>query len=100
MSQDSVVLNVPIWNKGRLQGGDDLWEEKFQSGSKNFGDNFVKDVTQADRPILVSGLRATKLGNESNKGVILISWKGMINEKASYAQHHISFDDTPILFVE
>ena len=64
-----------------MKKGNDLREKKFQSVCKDFRDDFVDDVTKANRPKLVSRMRATELGNQSYKGVVLISLKEIIAEK-------------------
>ena len=73
MSKNCIVLDISIKNKGRLEGRNSLWEERFQPISKDLGDKLVDNVAQTYRPKLIDRMRATTLlRNGRDEGVILL----------------------------
>jgi hypothetical protein len=70
MCQNSVALNLSGGNKCRLQRRYDLGEHCLQSVGQNFGDDFVNNVAQDDRPKVVHCLITRLFWNRSNVSVI------------------------------
>jgi hypothetical protein len=57
------VLDVSLRHKSSLKRGNNLWEEKLQSVCQNLENNFIGNVTKANRPELMSCVGAIKLRN-------------------------------------
>ena len=100
MGQNSIILNVSLMNKSRLQRRYDLWEEKLQSFGQNLGDYFVDNVAKTYKSKLMSCVGAIELGNQSNKIVILASQQIVVVEKMPNANQNISFNQILIFLVK
>lgn len=47
-----------------------LWQDFFQPICKYFGENFIQDITQANRAVLMNIFRVCDFLNESNESVV------------------------------
>ena len=101
MSKNRVVLNMPLWNKCRLKGRDDLVHVDFQSIiSQYLGDDFINNSIEAYRSKLVSCVRSTEFWNQSNEGVVLDPLQNVVFKEQLDALQNILSNNIPILLKE
>lgn len=67
MSKDDAIRNLPTFHISRLLRRNEKWEQRFESGSNDFGDNLVDYVAQGDRSIFVRGTGLRFLGNKDDE---------------------------------
>jgi hypothetical protein len=73
MCYDRVILDTSFRHKSRLQGGDDLGENNFQSVGQNLCDDLVGDVTETYRSKLVHCMSTTLFRNQGDECMIQLT---------------------------
>ena len=68
MSRDERVKNLSAWDESILLISNNQRNHKKESGSENFGNNFIKGVTEADRSKLIRRVNTSFLRNQAQKG--------------------------------
>ena len=69
-SNKDVVKNQAIFCKARLMFCYKFWQDFFQPICKYLGENFVQDITQANKAVLMNIFRVCDFLNESNESVV------------------------------
>jgi hypothetical protein len=73
MCYDRLILDSSFRHKSRLQRGDDLGENIFQSIGQNLCDDLVGDVAETYRSKLVHCMSTTLFGNQGDESMIQLT---------------------------
>lgn len=63
-------MDFPSLNEAILEGGDNVWKERFETVDKDFGGKFIQGITEADRSEIADKDRIFSFGDKGDKGVV------------------------------
>lgn len=81
MGDNRVVRHGPPQDENSLPGGHHLDQNRFNSSGKNFGNDYVNNITQYNGPKLDDFMSFVKFGNHNQEGVVKNSREMAISEK-------------------
>ena len=79
---------------------DDFGKHGFQSIGQNICDDFVDNVVQTDRSIVMDSMGARLFRDQSNVSVILFLQQDVIHEEIPNAAKDLRFNHRPIFLKE
>lgn len=70
LGQDNVICYLSTLNESILIRSDKVIHNRLESINQNFGDDFVSDITEANRSILGNKLRGRDFWDQSNESKV------------------------------
>ena len=100
MSQNWMIINGSALEESWLIGKDDFMKERLKMIGKNFWNDFINEIWEADRPELRDFYGVLGLRNQSKVGMIKRIEQMAISEERENKSNDIAFYNVPMSFVK